>query len=185
MELINKLRLIIEGLEQKDFFKYLVVLLIFIVLLTGTILFWHYNKISGLRESLEELNDVREDTVLPILRRMDTVSLQKKQVNAILAKDKDFKIGDYLNKLLRKQGLTFNSITPSTVDLGNSYNEVFAKVQLSEMDMRQLCEFLETIEKNERVYAKDLEIIKSKKNPGTIDVNVTVATLEPKQIAKT
>jgi len=185
MELIQKLRITIEGLEQKDFFKYLIIVLAFIVFLTGAILFWHYKKIGNLQESLEEINEVREETVLPILRRMDTVALQKKQVDTILAKDPEFKIRDYLEKLLTDQGITFNTITPTVVDLGNNYNEAFAKVRLSEMDMKQLVEFLEAIEKNERVYAKDLEIIKSKKNPGTIEVNVTVATLEPKQRAGT
>ena len=61
-----------------------------IVFLTGSVLFWHYNKIGGLQETLEEINDTREDVVFPVLRRMDRVRLQRKQVNDILAKDKEY-----------------------------------------------------------------------------------------------
>lgn len=180
MELINRLRLKLESLEQRDFFKYLIILLAVILFFVGVLLFWHYRNVGNLQDELEQINDTREEIVFPILRRMDTVKLQRKQVNDILAKEPGFKIVDYLNNLINKQGLTVVKIDPTTVPLPNNFNEVVAKVQLVDMDMRQLCEFLETIEKNERVYAKDLEIIKSKKNPGTIEVNVTVATLEQK-----
>ena len=150
MEIVNKLRLFIEGLERKDFFKYLIVVLVSIVLLTGGILFWHYKRIDSLRSTLEEVNDTREQMVLPILQRMNKVRLQRKQVNDILAKEEDFKIGAYLNKLLSSLNLTVVSTSPSTADLGNNYREVVRRVRLNDMDMKQLCEFLEKIEKNER-----------------------------------
>ena len=184
MELVNKLRLFIEGLEKKDFLKYLIVLLVVIGVLVGGILYWHFSRIGSLRDELESVNEIREDEVQPILQRMNKVKLQRKQVNDILAKQEAFKLGEFLDNLLSRQGLTADSRSLSTADVGPKYNEVIEKIRLSNMDMRQLTEFLEKIEKNERVYAKDLEIVQSKKNPGTIEVQVTVATLEPKVKAR-
>ena len=47
------------------------------------------------------------------------------------------------------------------------------------MTMKDLTELLKEVEQNKRVFAKELEIIASKKTANTIDVNFTIATLEP------
>jgi len=182
MEFINKLRLKIEGLERKDFYKYLIIVLVVMVTVMGFFLFRYYSNVWSLRDRLEDINETREVTVKSILKRMNKVEQQRKHVNDVLAKEKDFKISWYFNDLLKKQNLLDKKMTErsSEVTLSNNYTELILTAQLSGMNMRELCELLEKIEKNERVYAKSLEIIRSTKAPKTIEVNVTIATLQPK-----
>jgi hypothetical protein len=46
--------------------------------------------------------------------------------------------------------------------------------------MKNLTELLQEIELNKRVFTKELDITASSKQPGTIDVSLTIVTLEPK-----
>ena len=182
MEIINRLRLAIEELDRRDFYKYLIIVLSIVLLLVGFFVFRYYRNSSNLRTRIEDVNEIREDRVRSILRRMDNVERQRKQVNDILAKEKDFKIAGYFDKLLSAQGLVDNSTerSTSTIELDKEYREVILRARFVEMTMKQLCELLDAIEKKERVYAKSLEIIRSTKTPETIDVNMTIATLQPK-----
>ncbi len=45
--------------------------------------------------------------------------------------------------------------------------------------MNQLAQFLSTIEQTNRLYIKDLEIVRSEKNPQSINSTLTIATLLP------
>lgn len=182
MEIVNKLRLAIEGLERKDFYKYLVIILAIILLLIGFFVFRYYRTSGDLRSRIDDVNEIREERVRSILRRMDSVERQRRQVNDILAKEKDFLIAGYFDNLVSQQGLVDNSTekSPSVIELGNDYREVVLRARFVGMTTKQLCELLDAIEKKERVYAKSLEIIRSTKTPETIDVNMTIATLQPK-----
>ncbi|MFC1845704.1 hypothetical protein ACFLX2_01100 [Candidatus Dependentiae bacterium] len=181
MEMVNRLRLALEGLDRKDFYKYLMIVLGVIVLLMGIVVFRHYRKVNDLTADIDRVNAVREDDVSVILRRMETVKNQRDQVNDILARERDFKIAGYFNELLSEQNLVDKKTEESTsvADLGD-YREFILNARFDKMKMQQLCELLDEIEKKERVYAKSLEIIRSTKSPRTIEVNLTIATLQPK-----
>ncbi len=181
MEFINKIRLTIEGLEQRDLYKYLTIVLSILMLLLGFVIYRYYSKVGDLRRKINAVNDVREENVRGILKRMNNVAQQRKQVNDILAKEKDFKIAGYFTTLLKRQKLTNNMVEDSTseVVLNNKYKEIILKARFVNMTMQKLCFLLDAIEKKERVYNKNLEIIRSTKTPGTIDVNMTIATLQP------
>jgi len=182
MEFINKLRLTIEGMGKRDFYKYLFIILGVIVLLAGFVVFRYYRKINDLNDQIAFVNATREEEVRTILRRMDDVEQQRKKVNDVLDKDKKFKIAGYFKQLIEQQGLSTNKTkeTSTTVTLPNGYQEVSLSTGFIGLTMKQLTELLDALEKNERVYAKNLEITKSKRMPKKIDVNVTIATLEPK-----
>ena len=182
MELMNKLRLFIEGMEEREFYRYMIILLGLIVLMAGFLVFRYYKKVGALEGRIEYVNDEREEKVQSILQRMHVVSQQRKHVNDILAKDKEFRIAGYFDELLKKLGL-FDKRTAqssSEVVLGPEYSEIMLRASFVGLNMRQLTELLEKIEKNERVYEKSLEIIRSTRTPKTIDVNLTIATLEPR-----
>ena len=65
----------------------------------------------------------------------------------------------------------------STQELVPGYTEIKLDVGLSGLNMKQLVDLLYKIEQNERVYTKDLKIIKNLKSP-TIDVTLVIATFE-------
>jgi hypothetical protein len=104
-------------------------------------------------------------------------------VNNILAENPDFKIDGFFTDLLSKTGLERNKkeTSISYADRGDKdYREVLLTAKFDTMNMRQLCELLNEIEQNNMVYTKELDIVKSKKIPNTIDVTLTIATLQKK-----
>jgi len=182
MEMVNKLRLSMEGLERKDFYKYMTIVLGIVIILISLFVFWYYRKVNFLMMQIEDINEVREQRVRDVLRRMDSVKKQRGHVNAILKKEKDFKIAGYFKELVTKHHLSDNKVEDrsSTVELGNAYQEAVLSATFANITMKQLTELLKDIEEKERVYAKSLEIKKSTKTPKTIDVNITIATLQLK-----
>jgi type II secretory pathway component PulM len=60
----------------------------------------------------------------------------------------------------------------------NGYDEESLQINFSQMSMKQLCEFLQSLQANPRVFVKDLDITKgsvAKK----INASLTIATLKP------
>ena len=60
------------------------------------------------------------------------------------------------------------------------YQERILLARFAGMTMKELTELLQEIEFNKRVFTKELDITVAKKVPGTIDVGLTIAALEPK-----
>jgi hypothetical protein len=182
MKVINKLRDALDGLESKDFYKYLIIIVAIISSVLGGMMYWHYSTMSDLRTRLNDINDIREKQVRSMIKRMNIVKQQRGRVKNILAKEQDFKIAGYFNDILAQQGLLDQLTESSTseVEMSNDNIEISLRARFSAITMKQLCELLDAIEKKERIYAKNLEILKSVKTPETIDVNMTIATLQPK-----
>ena len=63
----------------------------------------------------------------------------------------------------------------------DNYLENVATYQLTRITMKQLTEFLTIINQNKRLFIKELEISKSKKFPHTIDVDIKIAAMMPKE----
>ena len=112
------------------------------------------------------------------------VKKQRQDVNTLLEKDKDFRIKGYFNDLLEYLNISGNKIKSeiSEEDLDNEYTEIKLEAHLINLNTRDLCNLLNEIEKSERVYTKELEIFHFPKKPTTIEVNLTIATLQPKLI---
>jgi len=182
MELLNKIRDFIQDLEEKEFYKYLIIVFICLFLVISFIVFRYYRKINYLKGRIEEVNNIRVDDVQVILSRADVVKKEREEVNVILAKEEDFKIGGYFDNLLKKLGLSgyFKDKTVSPKEISDQYRESELSARLSGMNTKQLCELLEELEKKKRIYTKVLEIKKSKRKPKGIDVSLTIATLQPK-----
>ena len=95
-----------EGLERKDFYKYMTIVLGIVIILISFFIFWYYSKVGSLMVQIEDINEVREQRVRSVLSRMDSVEKQGRQVNAILAKEKDFKIAGYFRDLVTRQSVS-------------------------------------------------------------------------------
>ncbi len=152
-------------------------------MLSMTCVYYYYSTIKYWKKQTNEINAMR-DEVKVILDKDELVQKQREEVNALLSEMPDFKIGEYFNDLIAKLGLTQNVVTSPSItyaDRGDKeYREVLLTTQFDMMNMKQLTELLNEIEQNKRIYTKELEIIKSKKTPNTIEVNLTIATLQRK-----
>lgn len=179
--MFDSLKQFIEGLDEKDFYKYLAGAIIAIVIIMGLILFVNYRSISALKKRTNRLNTNRQ-AVQEILTTFERVKQQKAAVASILEKDKTFKIVGYLDELIARLGLTphkTGTMQQSEEPLEHlpEYNEIKIIVPFTDMNMRQLTELLNEIDKNERIYTKELDIVKSPTKP-SLDVTLTIATLQ-------
>ncbi len=77
---------------------------------------------------------------------------------------------------------TLTRVTKTT--RGENYEERSLEIKFTDITMKELAQLLQDIEQKKRIYSKSLEINVSKKQPHTIDVNLTIATLH-KKIAQT
>ena len=167
-------------LERRTFYLYSaisVAALTLIILLT----FWYYiSAKNAINDEIDTLNSQRE-TIQDILTRGQVVQEQRQRVNQVLAKEEDFKILDYFSQLINQLGITekntATNISNSTRE--DKYKEDILQAQFIDMNMQELTELLQEIEKKENIYTKDLEINKSRKKPKTVEVNITIGTLLP------
>ena len=116
------------------------------------------------------------------MTKADQIKKQKEKLDTILAEDPEFKLTYYLETVLSKLNLSERkdiSQVPRTNEL-DEYTENVLEFTLNDINMKQLVEFLVSIEDNRRVYTKKLEITKSKTTPNSLEVHITIATLFPK-----
>jgi len=114
-----------------------------------------------------------------ILERAQDVKQQREEVDALLEQEPFFKIGGYFEEVLKTLNIQKAVTKTQTVELNDSYSEDSLNAQFVNINMKDLATLLETIEANPRISTKDLDIKRSEKVPGTIDVTLVIATLLP------
>ncbi len=178
--MVTELNKFLSELDTHTFYKYVAGFLAAIILIMGIILFMHHRKVNTLKTQISKLNTQR-DEVQHLLSTFACVKTQKTEVEALLEKDKNFKIVGYIDDLLTSLALAGNKtgLQQSEESLENigPYTEIKVVVTLSDISMRQLSELLQQIEKNERVHMTALTITKSPTKP-TIDVTLTIGTVQ-------
>ena len=184
MKVLEKIQNFIISLNKKDFLKYIYILLFILLIIFGFIVYRHFSKISSLKKQLQRINLARQEAQV-ILTKDVKAKKQKAIVDNILNKEKNFKLRGYFDSVTSKIGIDKNVKEKSTSEselenlTAQGYIEVKLNAVLADLNMKQLAELLDEFEKNERIYTKSLEITKSNKTP-TIDVNLIIATLQPK-----
>lgn len=179
--MLDKLRSLIQDLDRREFYRYLAIFLGSVVFLMIIILYMGQRKISALKKRVTKINVSRQN-LQEVLTTFERVKQQKADVAAILEKDKNFKIVGYLNQLISSLQLDGNKAggfqqSEEPLEHLPEYNEIKIVVPFTNLNMQQLAELLHELEKNERIYTKQLEITKSPTRP-TIDASLTIATLQ-------
>jgi predicted PurR-regulated permease PerM len=113
-ELIQKITNYIDSLNTKKRYLLIGIFIGAVFLLHGIIIFWHYSSIQQLTNQIDEINEQREERVQDIVTRTNHVRKQREEVDALLAKDPDFKLGGYINDLLAELRLTNNKESEAT-----------------------------------------------------------------------
>lgn len=186
MELLEKVKSYIETLERRNFYLHLGILTGSILLVTIVIMFRHHTQVTYLKKQIDDINDLRETDVRGILTKAKKVQQQRAEVDAMLAEDEDFKIGGYFKDLLTELNLTNKEEQEKTsqIDRADNYRESILTAKFVDMSMQELTLLLSKIEQKKRIYSKELEIKKSKKTPKTLEVSITIATLQPKELGE-
>ena len=171
----------IEAIQELDSKKMLIGILStvgFLFLLTILYVWRYIAVVSNLKKKIATTNEQREEARL-LREKMLQVQNQRDAVDKMLTEEPDFKIGGYITAILQKLKLTDKKQIEDTsqVDREDKYRETEVLIGLVDMDMRQVIELLHEIEQKKRIYIKKLEIEKSKKQPNTLEVQLTIATL--------
>lgn len=183
--IINKSQEFINSLDHKSFLKYVYGALGALLLVSALLTYRYFSKVSYLKEEWHKVNRTRKDAK-SLLARDALVRQQKEVVDEILKKGKSFRIMHYLDLVLNNLGLKNNkgevrgpNISPLKNVRSQDYVEIILEATLKDINSKQLADFLNEIEKNDRVYTKSLEINTIKKTK-TIDVKITIGTVQLK-----
>jgi hypothetical protein len=178
MEFLNTIKNHILQLDTKTFFAYVGGFLLGMLFIMGGLYYYYYDAIDDLTAQIEELNGKREK-IRKLLERKTRLEQQEIEVNKLLKEDPNFIIGDYFNQVINKLKLTLKEpyTVSETPKLEGKYQEYTLPARFEAIDMKQICELLEDIENNKRVYTKSLEIVRSGTVPTKLDVTLTIGTL--------
>ncbi len=182
MEPFKKIQATFESMDQRRFSLTMLGVFIFIILISGTLIYRYYATIAAVNKRAEIANRKRNE-LRGLLERYEMVKKQQAEVDSLLSKDKEFKIGGYFNDLIMKFGIEKNKTREpetSRETLDNGYTEVKLYATFAQMSTKQIAELLDAIEQNERVYTKEVEMYKPGTNGQTVNVNLLIATIEPK-----
>jgi hypothetical protein len=182
MNIWQKVQMYIDTLDDKRFYQYTGGFLAGIIIICSGIIFNYYRSVRHLKREIARVNEERI-TIRNLLERALLVKKEQKEIDAILAKDENFKIAGYFEDLLGTLGLAdkkASDVQVTTPSREGKYQESILQAKFTGMTMKDLTELLQEIEGNKRVFTKELDITVSAKKPGTIDVALTIATLEPK-----
>ncbi len=170
----------IKQADDSELLKYLGIATGVFVVLLSALFYFHYSRVSWHTTQLRNLNKERIKT-RTILRDTKIVKAQQKEVEDILAQDKDFRIGQAYQSIIQQSRLGSKMVdkTPTlrTGDSVGGKTEVQITSTLRGLSMKEVTDFLLLIAQVPQLYTKDITI---KKVPGrqTVDIDITVATLE-------
>lgn len=180
-KILNKIQAYINSLDSKRFQQYIGALFGIIFVLISIIIFNYYRTIHRLKSEISTINDMRLEAQ-SILEKAQLVKKEQREIDAILAKEENFKIAGYFEDLLSRLGFAKKKLSQeinTAVKEGN-YQESILQAKFTAMTMKDVTELLQEIEANKRVFTKELDLTASRNRPGTLDVTLTIATLEPK-----
>lgn len=182
MKLLDTLNTFFSKLDKKRFYTYITIYSVICGLAIAIMIYYYYSSTGELQKRIRGLNDSREE-VLEILEKAVLIKQQQTIVEEMLAKDPNFKIQGTFERILSNRNLLNKRQSPgevSVTDLEDNYRRNELSVKLDDMTMQELTQLLEDIEKNPRIATEKLDISRSKKNPKTIEVSLTISTLLPK-----
>lgn len=173
---LDTFRLFIQRLSKKAFKRFAFIYIVICIAIVMGIIIRHLSLVNQSKEKIIQLNKARK-SIQEILTEFGQVEQQKNKIDAILKKDK-FRIQKFFQDIAQKYKVHFTEKS-STKSMENGYTEESLYVTISQITTKQLCDLLEDIEKEQRVFIKFVDIAKM----GTakkINVTMDLATFIPK-----
>ena len=171
-------------LDNKRFNQVLIGSISLLTMSFGLFLYFQFNTIRRLKRTMVTINTERMQTK-ELLEKNELLNRQKKRAQEIINQDKNFFLKKYFLEIVNKFSLIKNlKVAPvREISLENlrsqGYEEVRIEAEFVNLNMKQLVDFLNELEQNNRISIKRLEITKSKTGQ-TIDVQMTISTLQQK-----
>lgn len=177
MSFLHKLQEFALPVETSEFYRNIGIFLGALVLITGGIIYYHHTETAALRSTLQRVYKTQQEAKV-ILERLKVVTKRKEEVDSVLEEDKNFKLKSFFDDEVAKLHLTQYQTKDAEVSdeiLQKIYTEIKIIAQFRGISTKQLCELLQAIEQKNRVYTKELTVIKRN---DSLDVTLTIATLK-------
>ena len=183
---LTSIRSWLESIDAQTFKKYVIGYLAGIVILCLLLGWYFYRSINSLHDEHEALNQTRE-SVHMLLHDTRQVKQQQAHINTMLKKDPDFKVAGIFQKIVENLGISSKMKEPTSAitERDENFSEDSITAPFVGLTMQHIAELLRELEKNERMYIKELTIIRSKKMANTLELTITVGTLLPKDSSAT
>lgn len=179
---IRRMKRFFDELDEKNLKQYLFIIIGTIIIILGGITYYTQYRIKTLKNEIKKVNSMREKA-RNLLSKNAAVNMQRDEVDTILAQDNQFKIKEFFVELVAQLNLSSQSSKDAELsnpqDLDNGYTETKLDASFSGITMQKLCELLLQLEKNRRIFLKEVVITKSSQN-NVIDVSLVIATLQQK-----
>jgi len=182
MNPFNHVKELVLNLDQKQVYQATGIVFGVMVLLCGATIFWHRHTMNNLAKSLAKVQQIQLKSQV-LINRAEQVKQQQAYVDALLEKDTTFKIKQYFDLLTKSLNLELRLSKPAEVldaqDLQVNYEEIRLTASFTGLNMRDICDLLEAISKNKRIYTKEISITKVAQ---ALDLSIVIATLQPKAV---
>jgi hypothetical protein len=134
-------------LETSEFYRNIGIFLGFLVLITGSIMYYHHTETTTLRNSLQKMYKTQQEAKI-ILEKQKAVTKQREDVNTVLEEDKNFKLKSFFDEITGRLGLSSYQVKEAEVSddiLQKLYTEIKINVQFKAISTKQLCELLQAL----------------------------------------
>ena len=175
-KVINSLAQLTANSDREKLFRLVAAIAIVTVLASGIGFYLIYSISDDKLVELRNINNNRK-MVSSLIARQLSVENRKSEIFKILKEDENFKIKDYFTKIATRLHLHTKEEKVTTGQAQGGFSEVKLSVTLLDLNMKNLCELLQEIEKNPRVYTEKLDIEKAGSS-GTLTANIYIATLK-------
>lgn len=180
MTMIIRIKRFIEELDDKTLYQYFAVVVGLVFLFLMLLFYVGHRRVAGLQNEIKSMNRYRNEARI-LLGKSAVVNERKKKVDEILAQDPTFLIKETFLREIESLNLTGNSSKEieisSPQDLKNGYSEIRLDASFTGITMQQLCDLIFRLEKNQRVFIKEVSITKNFSRP-TVEVTLIIATLQ-------
>ncbi len=178
MQLLDTIKHHILQLDEKTFFAYIGGFILGLLLVLGGLFYYYSQASEELVTEIQELNTERTK-MRKLFETYAQVRKQEVTVDKLLKENENFRIYDQFTKILEKVIPNGSAIREKpTSELKGKYLEWTLTTNISMVDMKQICELLQAIEENPRLYTKELDITRSATAANKLDVRLAIGTLD-------
>lgn len=177
---MKKIVNLIKNIDEKELYSYYALFIVLVVTCSLLIIYSGHSRVKKYNFELIELNKKIKEAQ-DISNKYSKVQQQQKLVSQQITNDPEFRIASTYKDLLKKLGLIMYQSTDPVNGQGDSVQNMIERTlsaQLNSITMKNCVDLLESIEKINQIYTKELTLSKSSKW-GNLDLAILIATLEP------
>lgn len=173
---LSKVRSFLSEMNSIEFRKFILIYMGAFTSVVGFLIFFYISQELTIKDQAKALNKYRTQ-VQQILTDYQKVAQQKESVSELLASTDTFYLQQFVQSSLETIGITTSSIGKVSSQTVNGYTEESVSVQLTDINTKELCELLQTIEETSRVYVKNVTITRIE-GASSISASMFIATLK-------